>query len=375
VLWKRLTEAWQSNRLYFFLAGAIAVFVIVSLLVPEHPGYVPPSTATPLPTLLPGSVVRLTKNPDRDVAPAWSPDGERIAFCRYHHRRALHVMNADGTDITQLAQLPYATHEISWSPDGEQITYASGGIYVIGAHGGDPIELEAYTNYVVNREPAWSPDGTRIAFISDRDGTFDLYIATVTDRLVTRVTDNHAWTQHLAWSPDGRHIAFHSTRDGNVAIYTLDVACVTRQERDPACLARLTDTATENREPAWSPDGTFIAFTSMRDGNLEIYVMGADGGRQTRLTNSPDADRLPAWSPDGTHIAFLSTPDLRDVHNDVYVVQPDGSGSQRLTNDGLVSSFAWSPDSRHIAFVSYRDDRITRLCSPCNNEIYVVSIN
>src|SRR5262245_53842805 len=64
-----------------------------------------------------------------------------------------------------------------------------------------------------------------------------------------------------------------------------------------------------NFGPAWSPDGSRIAFYSGRDGNLEVYVMDADGKRQRRLTRNPRQDGLPSWSPDGRSIAFTSSRD------------------------------------------------------------------
>ena len=69
---------------------------------------------------------------------------------------------------------------------------------------------------------------------------------------------------------------------------------------------RLTNNDSTDWGPAWSPDGTRIAFVSERDGNWQIYVMDADGGSQTRLTNNDVEDGTPAWSPDGTRIAFDS---------------------------------------------------------------------
>ena len=83
--------------------------------------------------------------------------------------------------------------------------------------------------------------------------------------------------------------------------------------------------------PAWSPDGTRIAFASIRDiMNQDIYVMDADGSNPTRLTNHPDNDRCPTWSPDGSKIAFASN---RDGNFEVYVMNADGSGQTRLTNN------------------------------------------
>ncbi len=375
--WKSFVPTWRSERLYILLVISIIVFVAV-YLVPDPPGYAPPPTATPLPTpLLP--LTRLTKDEARDLAPVWSPDGEHIAFQRSHHQVGpVYIMRADGSDLTRLTQSRCMTLDITWSPDGERIAYVSGGaIYTVSADGSRLAQLTEEVDIIraIHRELTWSPDGRAIAFILDYDGVPDLYIVTIDDGKVTRLTKNHAWTQHPTWSPDSRVIAFHSTRAGTVAIYTLDLACVEKCKQDTPCLTRLTDTTSGNLEPTWSPDGTRIAFTSLRDGNPEIYVMDADGSRQTRLTRSSGVDRLPTWSPDGAHIAFLSSPDLRQVHNDIYVIRPDGSDLRQLTNDGLVRSIAWAPDGRQIAFVSLRDNPQPRRCSSCNTEIYTVAVS
>ncbi|HJX61829.1 MAG TPA: hypothetical protein VJ578_04595, partial [Dehalococcoidia bacterium] len=105
-----------------------------------------------------------------------------------------------------------------------------------------------------------------------------------------------------------------------------------------------------------------IAFHSYRDGNAEIYVMNADGSGQTRLTNEPATDNLPSWSPDGSRIAFSST---RDGNAEVYVMNADGSGQARLTNNPAYDNEAhWSPDGSKIAFSTDRDG---------NGEIYVMN--
>ena len=102
-----------------------------------------------------------------------------------------------------------------------------------------------------------------------------------------------------------------------------------------------------------SPASGRIAFSSRRDGNFEIYVMNADGSGVTRLTDNDAGDVLPSWSPDGRRIAFQSN---RDGNVEIYVMNADGSGVTRLTdNDADDSEPSWSPDGRRIAFTSKRD--------------------
>ena len=112
----------------------------------------------------------------------------------------------------------------------------------------------------------------------------------------TRLTNNDAWDQFPSWSPDGSRIAFRSYRDGDYDIYVMNA--------DGSGLTNLTNNAgrhySARRSPdsaRWSPDGSRIAFESVRDGNDEIYVMNADGSGQTRLTDNDAMDWWPSWGP------------------------------------------------------------------------------
>ena len=108
-----------------------------------------------------------------------------------------------------------------------------------------------------------------------------------------------------------------SNRDGDYEIYVMAA--------DGSQPTRLTRNSARDLSPAWSPDGTQIAFDSYRDGNWEIYVMAADGSQPTRLTRNDAIDGIPAWSPDGTQIAFMSD---RDGDFEIYVMaaKPETSG-------------------------------------------------
>lgn len=170
-----------------------------------------------------------------------------------------------------------------------------------------------------------------------------------------RLTNNDAADTDPAWSPDGARIAFTSNRDGGRAIYTMN--------EDGSGVKRLTPVTWPSFSPAWSPDGTRIAFASVRDGNTDVYVMNADGTSERRLTNHLAPDRDPAWSPDGSRIAFASE---RDGNAEIYVMNADGSGATRLTTNTTPDGHpAWSPDGTRLAFAGTRCDD-----PPASNDCY-----
>jgi hypothetical protein len=155
--------------------------------------------------------------------------------------------------------------------------------------------------------------------------------------------DGQGWTyMSPAWSPDGSKIAFGSSRDGGWDIYVINA--------DGSGLRRLTNHVARDDSPAWSPDGTKIAFTSDRDGDFEIHVMNEDGSGVRRVADHPAQDGDPSWSPDGRRIAFTSD---RDGFNEIYVINADGTGTQRLTSfsdpqEAIQPS--WSPDGTMLAY-------------------------
>jgi Tol biopolymer transport system component len=149
-------------------------------------------------------------------------------------------------------------------------------------------------------------------------------------------------------------IAFTSTRDGNGEIYAINA--------DGSEQTRLTNDRHNDGNPDWSPDGTKIAFESIRPGGIayEIWVMNADGSDPRMLTSNDANDLNPSWSPDGTKIAFRSDRDPAGI----YVMNADGSGETNISNNPPVSHPSWSPDGTKIAFQRYIDG---------NWEIYVMN--
>ncbi|MEW6364169.1 MAG: hypothetical protein AB1714_05975 [Acidobacteriota bacterium] len=116
----------------------------------------------------------------------------------------------------------------------------------------------------------------------------------------------------------------HSDRDGNNEIYTCGV--------DGTATRRLTSSGADDLFPAWSPDGSQIAFCTNRDGNMEIYVMNADGKKPHRLTSNSAGEYGPHWSSNGTRIAFDSNLDgIAEDHWEVFVMNSDGSDLHRVT--------------------------------------------
>ena len=186
-----------------------------------------------------------------------------------------------------------------------------------------------------------------VLFLYNKKDVLQTYIASAT--LVSTIQP-----AAIATAAPECKIAFTSNRDGNLEIYVMNA--------DGTGVKNLTNNPNGDGNPAWSPDGSRIAFLSVRDGNHEIYVMNADGTGVKNLTNNPNGDGNPAWSPDGSRIAFLS---VRDGNHEIYVMNADGTGVKKLTNNPAGDAYpAWSPDGSRIIFSSDRDG---------NEEIYVMN--
>jgi Tol biopolymer transport system component len=214
------------------------------------------------------------------------------------------------------------------------------------------------TSYAFEDWGSWSPDTFKILFMSNRipdtsfTARFQIYVMNSDGSNVSQLTfpnpardstghvKDTTSNYHPAWSPDGTKIAFGSSRDTNPQIYVMDP--------NGSNVVRLTHNSAADGQPAWSPDGTKIAFATDRDGNNEIYVMNANGSVQVNLTNNAGSDLAPAWSPDGTKIAFQSN---RQTDFAVWVMNADGSNPTRLTTPSTPNGApSWSPDGTRIAY-------------------------
>ena len=282
-------------------------------------------------------ILSLEGNPPRPVVELRDPQpSSRIAFESDREGNfEIYVLDADGSNLTNLTLTTTDEHAPTWSPDASQIAFNSGTneIWVMNADGSGQTNIT--NSSAVDVVPSWSPDGKRIAFYSDRDGNSEIYTMNPDGTDIVRLTFHTVAKDSLpAWSPDSTKLAFSSTRDdGQFEIYVIDA--------DGSSLTRLTNNPAHDVYPAWSPDGTKIAFWFERDGNREIYVMNSDGSGQTRLTNNLAVDMRPDWSPDGRKIAFSSD---RDGNSEIYVMDADGTNQIRFTNNPGSDGYPeWSP--------------------------------
>ena len=167
-----------------------------------------------------------------------------------------------------------------------------------------------------------------------------------------RLTTDGNFKEHPAWSPDGSLIAFTVYLKGKVGLVAMAPGAAEWKHITPL-------DENPEREPAWSPDGKRILFVhdslSGTDGQLELHLMNADGSDSKRLVTPakrPAQDEHPAWSPDGKTIAFTTT---RDGNQEIYLCDADGGNLRRITTHKAIDSHpTWSPDGRQIAFCSAR---------------------
>lgn len=337
-----------------------------------------------------------------DVQGVFSPDGGSIAFRSDRDGGGIFLMDTAGRSVRRIADMGYHP---AWSPDGREIAYGVDDFDEPGSRTIVPSELwrvdvaTGEKRFVTNSDavqPRWSPTGSRIAFWGiNSAGQRDVYTVPADGGEVVPVTNDTATDWNPVWSPDGRTLYFLSDRDGSMNLWQVAIDERTgRVDGEPEAiripakyskflqfspdgtnflyvqttnytnLLRVafdprTETAGEvpfeitrgskiSTNPDVSTDGRSIVFDTIGDTQEDLFVADADGGSIRQVTNDVPKDRGPRWSPDGNFISFLS--DASGKY-ECWIMRADGSERRLISNfpDGKWAQMPiWSPDGRRL---------------------------
>lgn len=338
---------------------------------------------------------------------SWSPDGSRISYTNQSTLYIVPTAGGPSEAVPLPLNRPWALSSPAWSSDGDRIAFsvASGAgttvstIWAVRPDGSDLRSLTDGTAF--DQQPVFSPDGTRLFFLSDRGGTPDIWwveldadasprgvpralttgvgvgsfalsrqgtrlgYSKVVQRAniwslpigdslpldpadAVRVTTGNHETEFLSVSPDREWIAFDSNQTGNKDIWIM--------RPDGSELRRLTQTRAHEWYPHWSPDSRNVVYYSFRNGNRDLFTRPVAGGEVKALTDDPATDSFPDWSPDGETIAFFSN---RTGTRAIWKIRHDGSEPRQVTFDGGAFPL-WSPDGGHLAFTQLTAALATR---------------
>lgn len=248
------------------------------------------------------------------VSAAWSPDATRIAFPGPAFwstesatgvdpfRQDVYLLAIGTPEPVRLRVRLGPISRVSWAPDGVRLLLATAPrffprtgspniqqLFVLDTGSGELVQLTREERWEF-LEPDWSPDGSQIAFVSDRDGSYEIYTMELASMKVRRLTSDTIPDRWPTWSPDGRRIAFSKrVSPGCSAIFLMQV--------DGGRPAQLTKGVGCDGGPTWSPDGRQIAYHSNEEGNFDIHVIDSGGGNPRRLTRGRASDFNPTWRP------------------------------------------------------------------------------
>jgi Tol biopolymer transport system component len=295
-------------------------------------------------------------------SPAWSPDGKQIVFAT--HRMDLRPQNSEGRSELWVAAAAGASEPRriyegdatlpSWSPHGHRIAFGQR----LGAHpsidlltvppgGGDAVQVTQ--DAAADWNPAWAPDGRHLYFVSNRGGSTNIWriaideVSGLPQSAPEPITSPSPFAAHLAISANGRQLAYSAVQETQ-NIYKL------RLDPDTAeAIGEPVPITTGTRfwsSPDPSPDGEWVVFYSQLNPEGDLYIARTDGNGEVRqLTSDAAIDRMPRWSPDGKWILMFSD---RSGRLEVWRIRVDGSDLRQVTNTGAGVA-SWSPDGLRIA--------------------------
>lgn len=255
-----------------------------------------------------------------------SLNGRIVFTCYIQQIDQICIMNADGTNRRQVTESDATTFYASLSIGADMIYFSSREsgqfqIYSVRPNGKEFKRLTRVSGSFY--APELSPSAGWIVMTKDGEGIW---------LMKPDGTNPHALTDKddidPAWSADGSMIAFASSRAGTRQLFVMNA--------DGSNIRQVTDLKDMGGRSSWSPDGTKLAFYAGPAEDRNIYVINVDGTNLVQLTNGGD-NLGPSWSPDGNWIAFTS---FRDGNNEIYVMHPDGTGVTNLTNNPISD---WQP--------------------------------
>jgi Tol biopolymer transport system component len=262
-------------------------------------------------------------------------------------------VNVEDKSHTELVSMPGYGSGVEWSPDGAKILYgANSDIYVMNADGSQQTNI-THSEYS-ELYPRWSPDGSKIAYIGGPDDSkWEIYVMDANGANLTRVTYNEFDEQTYTWSPDGAYLVF----DGATQPYT-SLHVIASTGGTPKLLSANLNTGGYY---AVSPDETKIAFIHDTLSERDLYLANLDGSHLSQLTVGEQVDYF-VWSPNGQRLALYLD------HKGLYVIDANATGvtdSARISTAEMLLTFQWLPDhvlpdqvlpdSNQLSFVSNGD--------------------
>ena len=301
-----------------------------------------------------GEKRRLTSPPESsaDIAPAFSPDGQTLAFIRNTDFSSddIYLTPARGGEPRRLTTDGQRINSLAWTADGRELVFSSnrgGGfsLWRVAVTGGAP-ERVASTGQN-SYSPAISRQGDRLAYnvsFIDSDiwrvaGPGDAGRRSAPTKLISSTRQDHS----PQYSPDGTHIVFASDRSGSDELWVCE-----SDGSNPAQVTFFNDTVVGS--PRWSPDSRQLVFDARPNGNADIYVMSAEGGRPRPLTAEPSHDVMASWSRDGRWVYFCSS---RSGTRQIWKVPADGGQAVQVTQQGGFEAFE-SPDGTQLYYTKGR---------------------
>jgi len=256
-----------------------------------------------------------------------------------NQRYQLLVADADGENMRVVMQSNQPIMSPAWSPDGQWIAYVSfenraSAVFLQRIRTGERRQISARAG--VNNAPSFSPDGRKIALtLSGSSGNLDIYVLDLASQGLTRITDDPAIDTEAVWSADGRSLYFTSDRAGGPQIYEVVAQAGQRPKR-------ITFGTGYAAGPRLSPDGKLIALVTQESGSFRIAVHDLASG-QLRTLSRGGLDESPSFAPNGAQLIFGGKDRGQGV---LAMVSVDGQVTQRLKSDqGEVRDPVWGPFS------------------------------